>query len=278
VNPGSDSLTAFRVDGDRLRSPDAVPTGGEPISVTSSGDVAYTVNGRSLDISGAEVDRGGDLQPLRGSTQELNPFAAAPAEIAFTPGGRRLVVTEKGSNSIDVFGVTGRGRATAPVTSRAVGSTPFGFDVDRQGRVFVSNAGGPPNSTSYRVRPDRKLQPLTPPAASGQGAACWLVLTPDGGYAFTANTGSGTVSSYAVNPDGSLRLLQAVAARTAGAPADESVTQDGRDLYVRVSFSSAGGNPARTEIQGFSIGSGGTLTALGASVAVPVSSAGVLAD
>jgi len=67
----------------------------------------------------------------------------------------------------------------------------------------------------------------------GQDAACWLILDPDGDVAYTANAGSGTISSYAVGPFGQLTLTASVAATTGGHPVDLVIS--GRTLYDLVS-------------------------------------------
>jgi hypothetical protein len=46
-----------------------------------------------------------------------------------------------------------------------------------------------------------------------QTAACWVVITNDGQFAYTTNTASGTVSSYNIGSDGTLTLLNSVAAK-----------------------------------------------------------------
>jgi len=37
---------------------------------------------------------------------------------------------------------------------------------------------------------------------NGQKGVCWAVVTSNGRYAYTINAGSGTISSYAVSPEG----------------------------------------------------------------------------
>ena len=45
VNAGSDTISAFRVHGDRLRLADVLPSGGQfPASIAVHGDLAYVLN------------------------------------------------------------------------------------------------------------------------------------------------------------------------------------------------------------------------------------------
>ena len=54
---------------------------------------------------------------------------------------------------------------------------------------------------------------------TGQRAACWAVLTPDGRFGYVSNAGRGT-SGFAIGRDGSAELLDAdgVTAVTGGNP------------------------------------------------------------
>ncbi|MGH3190238.1 MAG: beta-propeller fold lactonase family protein [Streptosporangiaceae bacterium] len=58
------------------------------------------------------------------------------------------------------------------------------------------------------------------PYADGQTAPCWVEISRDGRYLFTVNTGSGTISSYSIKPDGSLVLIGSFAIKGGGADID----------------------------------------------------------
>ena len=222
VNAGSDDITAFWVRGPFLVRLNTVPSGGDlPVSVTEHRGVVYAVNaGGTPTISGFTLNRHG-LSPLPGSTQSL--AGAGPAQISFTRNGDHLVVTDKPQNLIHTFAVDRRGHASAPVSSPSVGLTPFGFDLDRRGHLIVSEAfGGAPGASttsSYAVDDDGSVDAITGPLGAGETAACWVSVTDNGRYAYVSNTGSGTVSSFAIGRDGSLTLLDA----TAGTPGGESI-------------------------------------------------------
>jgi DNA-binding beta-propeller fold protein YncE len=57
-------------------------------------------------------------------------------------------------------------------------------------------------------------------------------ISHDGRYLFTVNTGSGNISSYAVNPDGSLTLIGSTPISGGGADIDARLSPDGRYLLV----------------------------------------------
>ena len=87
VNPGSNSISAFRVHGDRLTLGQVLPSGGDfPVSVTVHGNHAYVLNalgGGSL--YGYRV-AGGRLAPISGSYRALNLGTTATSQFTATPG------------------------------------------------------------------------------------------------------------------------------------------------------------------------------------------------
>ena len=238
VNAGSDSITSFRVARRGLRLRDLESSSGDrPISLTVHGDLLYVLNAGSDQISGFRIRGGGDLQPLAGSTRNLSGAGSDPAQVEFNPSGDLLVVTEKATNRIDTFRVGSDGRPGQLRSQPSAGQTPFGFAFDRRGNLIVSEAfGGAPKASalsSYEVSPDGGIAPISPVVLTGQTAACWVVVTENGRFAYTTNTGSGNISSYTVDRDGSITLLDGIAADTGpgSAPTDVAV-DDSRHLFV----------------------------------------------
>jgi 6-phosphogluconolactonase len=238
VNAGSDQITSFKVAGRGLRIRDLEPSNGDqPVSLTLHGDLLYVLNAGSDEISGFRIRGGGDLQPLADSTRDLSGAGTGPAQVEFSPDGRVLVVTEKATNRIDTFLVGPDGRPGQVSSQPAAGQTPFGFAFDRRGNLIVSEAfGGAPNASalsSYDVAPDGTIAPISPVVPTGQTAACWVVVTDNGRFAYTTNTGSGSISSYAVDRDGSIALLESVAANTGeGSGPTDMALNDERHLFV----------------------------------------------
>ncbi len=234
VNAGSDTITEFRIKDDgSLKLVGSAPSGGaRPISIAVRGETAYVLNGAANNISGVRV--GERLRPIANSTRALS--GSGGAQISFTPDGRQLVVTEKATNTIDTFDVRGSEVIGNAKPTPSTGQTPFGFAFDRRGHMLVSNAaGGAPGAssvTSYDVTRAGVVSVLAGPVATTQTAACWVVVSEDGGHAYTTNTGSGTISGYRVGADGSLTLLDAsgVTATVGAGPIDASIVAG--DLYV----------------------------------------------
>ena len=187
VNAGSDSLTTFLVNGDRLVRHQVLGTRGAfPASVTTRGDVVYVLNARD----------GGSIQGYRAVGRNLvavpawhrdlglDPtatpeFTHTPGQVAFTPDGSRLLVTTKGNTSaIDVFDVSASGApSAAPVVTPLPGAVPFAVTFDTDGRVVVAEAGTNAVAT-FTIAGDDTLTPVAF-AATGQAATCWIVRTGD---------------------------------------------------------------------------------------------------
>jgi 6-phosphogluconolactonase (cycloisomerase 2 family) len=276
VNAGSDTVTSFRVDGDRLSRRSVVPSGGSfPVSVAAHGDLVYVLNARDGgSVQGFRRTIDGGLVPLAGSRRALGldpaatpEFVNTPGQVAFSPDGTHLLVTTKANgNDVDVFDVTPSGSLSAsPTVNPLPGSVPFAVSWDRLGRVVLAEAGTNSVAT-FRLGDDGALQPVAS-AATGQAATCWIVGSRDRFYA--SNAGSGTLSGYRVGHDGGLAALGTTA--TDAGTVDATVTHDGRYLYVQAG--KAG------QVDAFAISWDGTLSPLG-SVTVPgaVGGEGIAAD
>jgi 6-phosphogluconolactonase (cycloisomerase 2 family) len=253
VNPGSNDLSSFAVDGLKLKLLARVPSGGTlPVSVASHGDVVYVLNaGAPNNVTGLRIASDGSLSPIADSARALSAPQTAPAQVGFAPNGLSLVVTEKATNVIDSFRVGPDGGLLDPgMHNASSGVTPFGFDFSRSGRLIVSEAfGAAPGATavsSYALRREAAqvaLDTVSASVASGQTAACWLVATSDGRYAYAANTPNGTISGFRVDGDGALSLLDpsgVTANPGPGArPTDMALDAHSRSLFVLVGGSSA---------------------------------------
>ena len=278
VNAGSNDVSVFRVRSDGLRLTDREPSGGtQPVSVTSHGRLVYVLNaGVPNTISGFALDRG-RLTPLVGSTRHLSGPATGPAQLEFSPDGRFLVVSEKGTNIIDVFTIGHRGIPVAHRAFASAGETPFGFAFGRRNQLFVSEAfGGALDASavsSYELARDGTLRVVTASAATTETAACWVVLTRGARFAYTTNTGSGSISGYAVGRDGELTLLDAdgVTAATGpgSGPIDMALSDNGRFLYVL--------NSGHHTVGIFSVKADGSLWPIGTSLVQAAAANGLAA-
>jgi 6-phosphogluconolactonase (cycloisomerase 2 family) len=255
VNPASGELTAFVVTPDGLEFGSKVLSGGTfPVSVTEFGGVVYVVNQLGIpNISGFTVDSGGKLQPISNSTRELaGEGLALPAEVRFTPDGKQLLVTEKGTAQIDIFAVQDDGRTTGPAVQPSSGKVPFGFTFGPNSSVVVTEAQGalPKKGSTSSYRLDGDALGVVSASVPDMGtAACWVVIT--GQTAWVVNTVTGTISAYAVGANGQLSLLNPVAANLGTAvPIDLIASPDGKYLYQ---LESATGGIAVFQVNGNSL-------------------------
>ena len=98
-------------------------------------------------------------------------------------------MTEKNTNLIDTYDVDlDTGLASGPNPQASAGATPFGFAFDRRGHLIVSEAfGGAADASavsSYAVA-DGIIDPISPSVATSETAACWIVVTKNGRFAYT---------------------------------------------------------------------------------------------
>lgn len=278
VNAGSNEISSFAVSADGLGL-DLVDLqssrGIMPISLTMHGDVLYVLNSLGLgNIVGFRMADDGTLTSLSGSKRKLSMPLSNPAQVQFNPSGTVLMVTEKGTRLIDTFPVDEDGVAGPLTTTRSSGLEPFGFAFDPAGHAIVSEAfaGAPGRSavSSYAVTDEAEVNVVSPSVPNRQTAACWVVITSDGNFAFVSNTGSGNISSYAIGDGGQLSLDEAVAAKTGNgsAPTDMDLDEAGH-LYVLASGFGM--------VRGFAVGSGGDLSPITKAGALPPSATGLAA-
>jgi 6-phosphogluconolactonase len=270
VDAGSNDIAVFKITKDGLTWSDRIASGGaQPVSVTTSDDLVYVVNAASSSIAGFR-SKDGHLNPIAGS---IRTFAGnGAAQIQFSPSGRALVVTEKTTSTLDVF-VVGKDDVAGPATAYASsGMTPFGFAFGRHGDLVVSEAAGAAPlsaASSYELSKDGTLTAISSSVPTTQAAACWVAVTKDGRYAFTANAASDSISTFSVDKDGALTLVFAQAAHSTGAhTTDMALTKNSEYLYA---------NDGGTHmISAFRVGADGSLTRL-PGVTIPVGASGLAA-
>lgn len=282
VNAGSDDISSFAIHGGGLTLIDTVASGGDrPISLTERDGLLYVVNaGGAGNISGFTVERDGGLAALANSTRPLSTGASGPAQVQFSPDGNLLVVTEKATNVISTYTVNDSGLASGPNAQPSAGTTPFGFGFTKNGTLVVSEAfGGAAGASavsSYRLTDDGDLSIVTASAATTETAACWIAITKNGRFAYTTNTGSGTITGYRIGKDGSLTSLDADG-RTGvtgdgTSPIDAALSGNSRFLYV------LNGIPGGAKINGFRIGADGSLAPAGVPATLPAGLVGLAAN
>jgi len=271
ANAGSDNITVFAVNGTRLTFLQKVYAGDVPNSLTIHDDLLYVLDGSVAGngIRGFKRASNGTLTPLPGSFRLLSSPIAVPGQVEFSPDGRLLLVTHKTTNvvlpppnAIDVFAVDSDGLASAlPKRNASNGLRPFSMAFRSNSELLVVesfNAAPDASAVStYRVSSNGNFDVISGSIPNKQTDSCWVVITEDGRYAFIANFGSGTISSYRFNSTGAVTLLDGDAAFLGidSQPVDLALSADSRYLYLLLR--GTGG------VASFEIGAGGALTPLG---------------
>src|SRR6266699_2548919 len=233
VDAGSNQVSVLRItaDGVPVLVGQPVSSGGvKPVSVAVSGaGLVYVANSGAggSGYSGFTLNRAGELIRIPHSTVTV-PDNAGVGDVFFNSAGDRLIGTRTGSSQIDSFVVLPSGRLLAapgsPFTGQGLGQLGAEFSPASPSQLFVSNAHNGALLGTVSAYRDGFLGQLTSigssPFADGQTAPCWVEISHDGKYLFTVNTGSASISSYSINPDGSLVLIASFAISGGGADID----------------------------------------------------------
>jgi 6-phosphogluconolactonase (cycloisomerase 2 family) len=205
--------------------------------------------------SGQLTSLAGSARPLGLDPKATPQFTHTPGQVAFSPDGRRLIVTTKANGEdVDVFGVKSSGRLTTAVVNAEPGTVPFALSFDRAGHLLVAEAGT--NAlAAFTLNADRTITQLSA-VPTGQAATCWIA--PAGRFFYVSNAGSASLSAFRSDAAGQLTLLGATA--TDPGTVDAVATREGRFLYVQTG--------ANGIVDEFAVGADGSLTPLG-SVTVP---------
>jgi len=270
ANAGSDDVSVFAIGPDGLSLVDRAAAGSSPRSVAVHGDLVYVLGTEGL--TGLRLSDAGKLAPIEGSKRPLSAAEADGAQVSFTPGGERLVVTERVTDAISVYAVGVDGLLDGPTVLPSAGVTPYGFDFGPDGILVVTEAFGgqvgAAAASSYRL--NGSLSAVSPSVKSSRSEVCWAAVSRDGRFAYVTNFGDNTISSYRIGDDGAIELLDPIAASTREGEKglrDEAITADGRHLYALDADAGT--------IHAWTIGDDGALMPAGAAGGLPLTAAGL---
>ncbi len=289
VNSRSNDVSVFAVDERRLRLVDRVSSGGNfPVSIAHYKNLVYVLNeGESPDefiggvpnLTGFILDSQGKMHAIPHSSLITGAPDSGPSEATITPDGRFLITTEMFTNLIKVFEIREGGFLKEQTTMRANNPTPLAVAFGHHHVVAITEGNdighrvGSPNGatiSTYRITEDGGLSPISRAVHLNKTGTCWVRFTPDGRFAFTGDTGSGTVSSLAVSRSGELTLLgSADTGGLASVPIDLSLSRDGKFLYILASFTG--------QVRGFRIEGNGSLTPVTTASGLPITIQGIAA-
>ena len=245
ANPGSGTITTFRVVPFGLAFVGQADSGGaEPISIAIHGDLLYVLNTAS--ITGFQIRPNGTLRAIPSSSRFLATVGGrdlGASDIAFSPNGNFLAVTERVGNQIVVFPVEADGTTGTPVASNSNGDTPFACAFTPNGVLVVAESAGGPGggsaASSYAIAPSGALQVISGSVPSQGAGACWDILTRDGKFGVLTNAGSSNETLFLISDAGQLSFRSITSAGLNVAPIDTALTADGLFIYT---LDAAGGS------------------------------------
>jgi 6-phosphogluconolactonase len=276
TNAASDDLSVFSVAADgSIELRERVHTGATPRSVAERDGLVVVLNTGEPGLVSFRLNAEG-IEPVEGGDQALDASDADPAQVAFSPGGSMVVITQRGTDSIVTYEVTADGTFGTSSEIASEGPTPYGFAFTSGETLIVTEAFGAEKgaaaASSYAIV-EGSLVVRSSSVGNGRSEICWAVVTPDDRFAFTTNFADGAVSRFAITADGTLSLEDATAGISVdGMPGlrDEDITSDGRFLYA---IDADGGR-----IYGWSVEAEGALEPVGSWGGLPATVAGLAAS
>ncbi len=249
ANGGDNSISVFALDaasGTPTLLKNTRTQGLRPNSLAVAGKVVYaSFLGGTLQLGAYRLADDGSLQQLGlynvAQMGALNPANVAPTQLLVSPDQRFVMLsTGTASNAVLAFPVNADGTLGNPVANTTQLTTPFAGQFVKTGNgstIYLSTGITGVSLTAYTLASTGVLTQLSQAMAAGVGAPCWLSVTPNGRYAYVGN-GSGSISSYGIGNDGTLTLLQSIAAMEPSVLAgvnsvagDAWVSPDGKYLY-----------------------------------------------
>jgi len=267
VNAGSNSISSFRVRNGGLELADTANSGGTtPVSIAVSGHLLYVLNqGGTGNIVGFWVGDHGELEMIPGSSQALSSTSASAEEVGFSPDQTTLVVSEKATQTLDLYKVKAHGLVTGPTAHPSNGAGPYGFTFTGRDELLVTEAAV--NAVSSYDLDHGSLALVSPSVPSDGAAPCWIATTPDGRFAYAANAHIGTIAGFSVGREGALTFLGLTT--TASIPLlDLAAARD--YLYALAE--------GTNQILEYKVARDGGLTEIGQAGSIPASAAGLVAQ
>jgi 6-phosphogluconolactonase len=232
-------------------------------SVTLSQDhsLLFAVNPGSGNITVFNVHRSAALSFL----SKTPSGGAQPSAIAQS-GGLVYVLNSGGAGSLVGFHLDNSGQlrqikdSTAFLTGTTTGGASLAFSPDGQFLVATERVAN--NIDVFHVQADGTLSPIV--VNSNPAPGTFSVAFAPNGAAIVSETGAPTatngsaISSYKVNPDGTVTAITQSLPTLAAGNCWNAITPDGTKVYVS--------NSGSDNVSGFNIGKDGTLTPIGGTI------------
>lgn len=259
TNNESTVLSQFGISSAGLLSPLTPPSATVaaqdfPVAVSPDGTSLYTAHATpSPEVEQLAIGTGGLL-----GAKTLVSTSGGADDVVLSPDGKHLYVSNfAGAGLISQFEVQAGGalKALSPATVSA-GAFPVGMAVTPDGHNLYAGTESSTGILQFTIGANGALSPMTPASVTmpPETNTEHLVVSPDGAnlYSSTAFKEGGIVQ-LAIGAGGALTLLNPPIAALGSKTASIAISPDGRSVYA--------GRFSPEEIQRFSVGAGGVLTA-----------------
>src|SRR5213080_1292635 len=206
ADPGAVYTLTNQVGGNAV----AVFARGADGRLTAAGTVSTggTGTGAGLGSQGAVAlsDDGRWLFAVNAGSNDVSVFAVRPSGVSLAgrtaSGGTRPISLTIHRNVLYVLNAGGDGNISGFTVSASGDLTPFGFAFGHRNELFVSEASG--SASSYLLGRRGGLRTVSGAVLTHQGAPCWLVVTDDGRYTYTANAQGASISGFTIARNGAI--------------------------------------------------------------------------
>jgi 6-phosphogluconolactonase (cycloisomerase 2 family) len=279
ANNGDGTISAYTIDSTSGKltavSGSPYPDGTAPaaVSLAPNGKFAFSASNNGTKIHAFTIDQ---------TTGQLTEVSGSPFSTGFTTGSTypdiavdaqsaHLYLASAGDSKVAGFTISQTTGALTPLTGSpyaagaGAGAIPAFSPNGKFLYVMDQGATGTgANSVSgYAIGTDGSLTAIAgSPFAAGTNPS-WISFTPDGNFAYVADSGMDDISAYSVNTTtGALTALSTPMFQTDEHPEDLTIDAAGKHLYAPVANGSTAG-----AVQVFTIAAAGTLTSVGSTPA-----------
>ncbi|MGH8287506.1 MAG: lactonase family protein [Steroidobacteraceae bacterium] len=276
ANNGDGTIDAYTIDPNSgaLTAVSGIPDGTAPaaVSLAPNGMFAFSASDNGTKIQAFTIGSSGALT-LVGTYNTGFVNGSTYPDIAVDSQSAHLYLASAGDNEVAGFAIDQSSGALTPLTgspypagagaSAIPAFSPNGkflYVMDQSATVGTTEGNA---VSGYSIGTDGSLTPIPgSPFAAGTGPT-WISFTPDGNFAYVADTGEDAISAYSVNTTtGALTPLSTPTYTTDEHPQDLTIDSSGQHLYAPVANGSTAG-----AVQVFTINADGALTAVGSTPA-----------
>ena len=279
ANNGDGTISAYTIDSTTGKltavagSPYPDGTAPAAVSLAPNGKFAFSASDSGTKIHAFTINQStGQLTEVSGS-----PFStgfktgSTFPDIAVDSQSAHLYLASAGDDEVAGFAIDPTSGALTPLkgspyaAGAGAGAIPA-FSPDGK-FLYVMDQGatgtGANSVSGYSIGTDGSLTAIAGSPFPAGTDPSWISFTPDGKFAYVADTGVDEISAYSVNATtGALTALATATFVTDEHPQDLTVDTAGKHLYVPVANGSTAG-----AIQVFTIDADGTLAAVGSTPA-----------